>query len=83
VGITALGCGQTFEEDMGNKKGRDLGHFFQSPGIQRETYFLHQSGDAHRSPKADAPVAPQAKLWTAARIAALGCGRTCEQDMGK
>jgi len=34
-----------------NKKGRDLGHFFQSPGILRETYFLRQSGDAHRSPK--------------------------------
>jgi len=40
--------GKTWE----NKKGRDLGHFFQSPGVLRETDFLRQSGDAHRSPKA-------------------------------
>jgi len=51
------GVGQPVEETRESKKGRELGHFFQSPGILRVSYFLRQSGDAHRSPKASAPVA--------------------------
>jgi len=71
--------GKTWE----NKKGRELGHFFKESASSEKPTSCVKAVMLTALQRADAPVAPQAELWTAVGITALGCGRTCGENLGK
>jgi len=74
--IAALGCGLTLADDQRIYKKGEHSELFRGIGVMRETHLPRQSGDPHRSPK----FLRNRSLWTAASIAALGCGLTFADD---